>query len=146
MSVEEASATILSILQNAEKAGKSLDIAVQDIATQAGGWRERLAIAVLTALLNALKGGTPFQEAMSGAYQKASDAAAGIADFAREHPLYAAAVCAVVALGILMILAPYIIHALGFGVMGPVEGRNPLEGLFLHSFGFQIPLLVSRER
>ena len=115
---------------------------MQDIATQAGGWRERLAIAVLTALQNALKGGTPFREAMSGAYQKASDAAAGIADFAREHPLYAAAICTVIALGILMILAPYVIHALGFGVLGPVEGRNPLEGLILHSFGFHVPLLI----
>lgn len=122
MATQQAATAILTLLQTAEKRGPTLDSAIQDIVVQAGGWYERLAIAVLNVLWNVLKEGSPVGEAMRDAYEKASDAAAGIADFAREHPLYAAAMCAVIALGILMILAPCVIEALGFGVLGPVEG------------------------
>lgn len=130
-STQEAAAAILSVLQTAKKPGQNFDIAVQDIAIQAGGWCERLAIAVLIALQNALKEGSPLREAMRDVYQKASDVAAGIADFAHEHPLYTAAICAMIALGIPMILTPYIIHALGFGILGPVEGEMSFQSFFI---------------
>jgi hypothetical protein len=87
-----------------------------------GSWYQRLALAVLDAIRAALKDGSPFREAMRGAYDRASEAAKGIADFAHQHPLYTTTICAVVALGILVILAPYVIEALGFGALGPVEG------------------------
>ncbi len=128
MSTEDAAAAIFSALTNAEKPGHNLDVTVQEIVAQAGGWYERLAIAVFNAIQKALKEGSPIREAMKGAYDRASKAAAGIGDFARDHPLYTAAICAVIALGILMILAPYIIHALGFGVLGPEAGTFRLEG------------------
>lgn len=92
------------------------------MAQTGGGWYQRLALAVLDAIRAALKDGSPLREAMREAYERASEAAKGIADFAREHPLYTATICAVIALGILVILAPYIIEALGFGALGPVEG------------------------
>jgi ElaB/YqjD/DUF883 family membrane-anchored ribosome-binding protein len=122
MSTQDAAAAIFSALANAEKPGHNLDVTIQDIVAQAGGWYERLAVAVFDAIQKALKEGSPIREAMKGAYEKASEAAVGIADFARDHPLYTAAICAVIALGILMILAPYVIHALGFGVLGPEAG------------------------
>ena len=123
INVQDVAAAILSALHKADNPGHDLDLAVQDIVSQAGGWYEHIAIAVLTALRNALMEGSPMRQAMGVAFEKARDAAAGIADFAREHPLYTAAICAVIALGILVILAPSVIAALGFSELGPVEGK-----------------------
>jgi hypothetical protein len=54
-------------------------------------------------------------EAMKDAVQKSTAAAT---EFAKEHPVF----CTVVALGILVLLAPWAIEALGFGELGPIEG------------------------
>ena len=54
-------------------------------------------------------------QAMKDAFEKATSAAVG---FARDHPVY----CTIIALGILVILAPWVIEALGFGELGPIEG------------------------
>jgi hypothetical protein len=58
----------------------------------------------------ALKG--PLKEA----YDKAVTEAAKSADFARDHPVWTT----LIALGILAVLLPWVIEALGFGVEGPV--------------------------
>ena len=60
---------------------------------------------------------------MANAFQKASDAVDAIGEFAREHPLWTAAVVAIVVFGILVLLAPYFLEALGFAELGPVEGE-----------------------
>ena len=139
---DKVAADILSALMKVEKPGRDLDTTIQnivnkaggwhqqivarDVFTQAGGWRERIAVAVVAALVKALKDtNTLMHQAMAEAYQKASDAAAAISDWAKEHPLYATALVLVIALGILIILTPYIIHALGFGIEGVVEGKTP---------------------
>ncbi len=121
---QDAAAAIFSELQHAEKRGRTLEAALQDIVRQAGfaSFTERIARKVLDALQNALKEGSPMREAMKDAYEKAIDAADGIAGFSREHPVLTGCICAVIALGILVILAPAVIHALGFGVEGVVEG------------------------
>ena len=118
----EVAAAICSALREAEKPGRDLDTAIKDIVSQAGGFSERIAAAILAALQKALKEGSPMRQAMREAYNKASDAAAGLPGFAREHPIF----CTVIALGILVILAPAIIHALGFGLSGPIEGESSL--------------------
>lgn len=59
-------------------------------------------------------------QAMREAFQKACDAAAAIEGFARVHSVF----CIVIALGILVILAPVIIHVVGFGALGPAEGKS----------------------
>lgn len=79
---------------------------------------------MLNALQKALKDGSNLlRGAMKEAYDKASIAAEAIKDFAHEHPLYTAAICVVVALGILVILTPVIIHALGFTAAGVEAGE-----------------------
>lgn len=70
-------------------------------------------------LENLLKEGSPISQAMRQAYDKACDAAASLAEFVHEHPI----LCTVIALGILVILAPAVIHTLGFGALGPGEGK-----------------------
>lgn len=60
---------------------------------------------------------------MAEAYQKASEAVNATVEFAGKHPLWTAAVVAIVAFGILVLLAPYLLEALGFAELGPVEGE-----------------------
>ena len=53
---------------------------------------------------------------MKDAFDKAIDAAV---EFVKDNPIF----CTLVALGILVILAPWAIEALGFGELGPIEGE-----------------------
>jgi len=119
---EETAASILTTLLTAEKPSRSLNITINDIVAQSGGWTERIAVAILNAVQNIIKEGSPLREAMKDAYEKALDAAAAVLGFARDHPVLTGVFCVVIALGILMLLAPAVIHALGFGILGPVEG------------------------
>lgn len=62
-------------------------------------------------------------EALKEAYDKACEEAKKIEGFAAEHPVATAVFCTVIALGILVIVAPYAIEVLGFEALGPVEGE-----------------------
>lgn len=65
---------------------------------------------------------------MKGPLKKAyDDAVAAAVGFAREHPVWTT----LIALGILVILLPWVIEALGFGEAGPVAGMS-----FDHLFRF----------
>jgi hypothetical protein len=44
-------------------------------------------------------------------------------EFVHKHPVLTAAMGTVIAIGILAILAPWAVEALGFGEFGPVEGK-----------------------
>ncbi|KAK5454968.1 hypothetical protein LTS15_005688 [Exophiala xenobiotica] len=60
---------------------------------------------------------------MSGAKKEAYDKALAIAsDFTKEHPVLIAAILTIVAIGILVYLAPWVVEVLGFGEFGPAEG------------------------
>lgn len=59
--------------------------------------------------------------AMKEAFDKATNAAK---DFVGEHPVFAAAIVTVVAIGILVLLVPWVVEALGLGELGPVEGEQ----------------------
>ena len=123
LTIESATSAILSALLNAEKPGPSLNLTIQDLAAQAGGWSEWLAVSVLNALQKVLKDGSNLlRGAMKEAYEKAKIAAEEIKGFAHDHPLYTAAICVVIALGVLIILSPVIIHALGFTAAGVEAG------------------------
>ena len=56
--------------------------------------------------------------AVRDAYHKAWQTANEIAGFVIQHPVK----CTVIALGVLVIIAPWVIEALGFAELGPVEG------------------------
>jgi hypothetical protein len=79
-------------------------------------WTENIAKAILGGLETALKNGAPMGQAMKDAFDKATGAAV---QFVKNHPI----ICTLVALGILVILAPWAIEALGFGELGPIEGE-----------------------
>jgi hypothetical protein len=108
---------ILSTLYAADTNDEHLIQRLQNVVHETG-WYEGLAAAVLTGLENALKAEAPMGQAMKDAYEKATQIVADVLEFAKEHPVF----CAVVAVGILVILAPWAIEALGFGELGPIEG------------------------
>ena len=62
-------------------------------------------------------------EVMSVAYTKACEAAKAIEGFAADHPLATAVFCTIIALGVLVVLTPFVLEALGFASLGPVEGK-----------------------
>ena len=107
-------ADILSLLSTAEYNDKHLEESLQDIVRETG-WYEDLAAAVLNGLETIVRAGAPVAGAMTDAVDKATTAAI---EFAKEHPVF----CTIVALGVLVLLAPWVIEALGFGELGPIEG------------------------
>ena len=111
---QDIAADVLSTLYNAEKAGHKLDQEIKNIVAECG-WTENIAKAILGGLESALKNGAPMGQAMKDAFDKATSAAV---EFVKNHPI----ICTLVALGILVILAPWAIEALGFGELGPIEG------------------------
>lgn len=108
------STTIVATLLEAEKPGQALKRRLDDVVA-ASGWTEHIAEAVLNNLVQAIRACQHAGTAMTEALEKSTAAAV---DFAHEHPLYAT----VIALGVLVVLAPWVIEALGFGELGPVQG------------------------
>lgn len=83
------------------------------------GWRESLAQYVLEKLAQALQTTHGnLGSRVNDAYRRAWAVAQSIEGFVIEHPV----MCTVIALGVLAIIAPWILEALGFADLGPVEG------------------------
>jgi len=57
---------------------------------------------------------------MAEAYRRALSAAE---EFAREHPVLCTVIVPLIVLGILTLLVPWALEALGFGELGPIEGN-----------------------
>jgi ElaB/YqjD/DUF883 family membrane-anchored ribosome-binding protein len=108
-------ANILSTLFSADEGGKNLKKRLQDIVGQRG-WTEVIAKAVLGGIENGLKQGAQMGKAMKEASRRAINEAV---DFAHEHPYF----FALIAVGVLAILMPWVLEALGFAQLGPVEGE-----------------------
>jgi hypothetical protein len=125
LTTKSLAADILSTLYAADTNDEHLTQRLQDVVHETG-WYEDLAAAVLTGLENALKAEAPMGQAMKDAYDKATQVVADVLKFAKEHPVF----CAVVALGILVILAPWAIEVVGFGELGPIEGMCICAGVY----------------
>lgn len=117
---DAAAEDVIDELAHAEKSGRMLKAAINDIAIRAGGWSEYFAKAILHLLETVLKAGAPMGAAMRDAYNRSVHAAEKMTTFAKDHPV----LCTVVALGILEILAPFVISALGFTAEGVLEGES----------------------
>ncbi len=111
----EIATDIVHALYIAEKPGRKLKCTLNDIVSECG-WTEHLATAILEKLEAALKTAAQMGQVMKEAFNKATEEAYG---FAGKHPVYAT----IIALGILVVLAPWVIEALGFGEIGPIEGK-----------------------
>lgn len=78
-------------------------------------WTSTLAQAILHGLENAITSGKTLGKAAADALMKATHEAY---EFAKEHPVYTT----ILALGVLVVMAPWVLEVLGFGALGPIEG------------------------
>ncbi|KAL1652704.1 hypothetical protein SLS61_004686 [Didymella pomorum] len=116
--LDEVAQDVVDAILRAEKAGVGLK-AELDAIVGPYGWKERLAKMVLEKLGAALQGAhDKLGPAIRDAYNKAWQTANEIEGFVIQHPV----MCTVIALGVLVIIAPLVIEALGFAELGPVEG------------------------
>ena len=116
---ESLAAEIVSTLYAADTNDEFLVRRLQDVVRETG-WYEDLAVVVLETLVKVLRTEAPMGQAMKNAYAKGTQVVADVWGFAKDHPVF----CTVVALGILVILAPWAIEWLGFGELGPTEGMS----------------------
>lgn len=79
------------------------------------GWTETLARGILHGIENAIANSAKMAHPASDALARATTEAY---EFAHDHPVYTT----VLALGVLVILAPWVLEVLGFGELGPIEG------------------------
>lgn len=134
---EKIAVDVVNVLLCAEKHGKDLKKQL-DESVGTLGWSEVLAKRILNTLVGAIREG---RDRMGPAFAKAYDDAVTEADSlfhqlvqdARDHPLELAAtvLITIIAIGVLVVLAPYVLELLGFSELGPVEGKLSLMvGLF----------------
>lgn len=123
LTCEEAAGRIVNALFEANEDGFPLIAHIDGIAHQAGGWSEWLADMTRKGIEIALKAGKEMNAVMAAAYAKACEAARIFEHFAKDHPLATAVFVTLIAIGVLVILAPYVLEMLGFGELGPIEGE-----------------------
>ncbi|EGP82410.1 uncharacterized protein MYCGRDRAFT_51611 [Zymoseptoria tritici IPO323] len=115
---------------------------VHNTIAEASWWNDAIAERILQLLQTALAANASMGPAMKAAFDKALQCAKDIGklteDFANEHPFLVSIVCAVVAIGILYLLAPWIIEALGFTEFGPAAGSFASRWQSL--YGARVPL------
>lgn len=121
-SAEKIVADVIYLLQSAEKDGVELAKRVDDT-IGAEGWTDWIAQEVLNGITEILKEGPEkMGNAMKVAYDRASETADALFSFTKDHPEVMAGMLTIIAVGILVILAPALVEALGFAELGPVEG------------------------
>ncbi|KAK8118181.1 uncharacterized protein PG998_006462 [Apiospora kogelbergensis] len=121
-SADAVVADVVSILRSAEKEGVELAKKVGDT-VGAEGWTEWIAEGILNGI-KAILDESPEKmgNAMKVAYDRASEAADALFQFTKDHPIATAGLLTIIAVGILVILAPAVVEALGFAELGPIEG------------------------
>ena len=119
---DEAASSIVSAIMEADDFNPSLGIAIQSLVHKAGGWTEYLMERILAALERVLMDGAPLKQPMQEAFDKVYEATEEFEQFAADHPVVTGVFCTVIAVGILVLVAPYVVELLGFGELGPIEG------------------------
>jgi gamma-glutamyltranspeptidase/glutathione hydrolase len=90
------------------------------------GWTEAIAESILNGIVKVIQKGVKVAQAMSDAIDRAESRAW---ESAKEHPVYTALIAAgtIIALGVLVMLAPYVLETLGFEALGPRAGDSESE-------------------
>lgn len=120
--LSEAAAKIVTAIFEANVVGMDLQHALEHMVRETGWSDQAIAHAVLVALKKALEAGKVMDPALRCAYGKALEEAMQMEEFAKEDLLLSDGFGTVVALGTLRLLWPHIIDALGFTLIGPLEG------------------------
>ena len=116
--------TFINTIFLAEKTGSELRQSLANIidtnSWRQVTWREKFARTVFEAMQKGIETARPMSAAFRESYEKVEGVVNGIEGFVKEHPI----LCALIALGILVLLAPWVIEALGFAEGGILEGEN----------------------
>jgi len=113
---DDIASEIVDKIYAAEKSSSALKTELHNIVF-ANGWSEYLAEAVLSALESAIRAGRVMGLVIKDAYDRAVEAAMKVKEFADANPLF----FSLIALGIIALLMPWLLEALGFGLEGIIE-------------------------
>lgn len=117
---------VIDILRSADKSGPSLQRRLKStVGTR--NWTENIARAVLNGVVDLVQEGREkMGPAMAEALKRVEDEATIAFKFGQSHPKeILAGLVIIVAVGILVVMmAPWIVEALGFAELGPVEGMS----------------------
>lgn len=117
-SAAEVAEDVVSTITQTSMTGPALQMKLDSI-VGTYGWSENVAKWVLDKLSQALQAThEKLGPAVRDAYHKAWKAANSTQGFVSEHPI----MCTVIALGVLAVIAPWVLEALGFGELGPIAG------------------------
>lgn len=114
----------IETIRSAAKAGPDLEARLNSIIS-ASSLKENIANHILNGITDIIKDGAKMGEAMKKAVADATDKAR---EFAKEHPYYTVLIGAgiIVAIGVLVMLAPWVLEVLGFAARGPRAGMLSL--------------------
>lgn len=118
---DDPAQAFLDILRTAEIDDSDLQIRLKSIIT-VESWTEALAESILHGIVQMICDAEKVASAMEDAIIKATNQAKV---FAKEHPYYTALIAAgiVIAIGVLVIVAPWVLEAIGFAARGPRAGK-----------------------
>lgn len=120
---KEISQEVVQLLCITEKHGSALRCQL-DNAVGAQGWTKGIARAILSCLETLVKEGKGRQgQVFDEAIVRAEQAAMDFFTFSQDHPYLAAGFVTIVAVGVLVYMAPWVIEVLGFGEFGPASGK-----------------------
>ncbi|KXJ87354.1 hypothetical protein Micbo1qcDRAFT_124713 [Microdochium bolleyi] len=125
--MKKAVADVLAILRTADASPylskAQLAQQVDDAVYTQGSWSEWIAEGILNGIRAILEQGPEkMGSAMRIAHDRAAEAAGAVFQFASDHPEVVAGLLTIVAIGVLVLLAPMVVEALGFAELGPIEG------------------------
>jgi hypothetical protein len=114
----QAASQFIDTLFAAEKNGPELHQALAEI-IQTASLKQHFARVVFETLQKAIETARPMGIALGETYERVVREIDSIEGFVKDHPV----ICAVIAIGILVVLAPWVVEALGFAEAGIVEGE-----------------------
>ncbi|TIC92429.1 hypothetical protein CH35J_010060 [Colletotrichum higginsianum] len=114
-SAHDAAGEFIDILRTAEKGGKNLERRLRNIVT-VNSWTEELAKYILRGIEYLVQHRDTIGQVVRDAMDKAIEAAESVFQFAKDHPVFVT----LIAIGVLVLVSPWVLEALGFGELGPV--------------------------
>jgi hypothetical protein len=114
---EETADRVIHAMMSAEKDGNDLRLSLKNI-VDADSWTENVAHWTLKKLEQTLQDTSKLGPVLKKAYETALEVGLAVEGFTTTHPVF----CTVIAIGVLVLLAPWALEALGFGELGPIEG------------------------
>jgi hypothetical protein len=116
---DDATNTFVEILYTIKEGVEKLKEKLGGVLGTVGDWMEEAGEPVVRVFEPAVRQGRRMTLAVQGAYDRVCEVAKDVGLFIRDHPFF----CTLVVLGILALLTPLIIEALGFAATGPVAGK-----------------------